>query len=212
MRALAWLAGPIRPHTPGVEFLHYQLEEQIDSRRRWRNGTMPEVIDRPMESADNNRQDDAQRICARDEGPRTSDSGEHCSVSLSTERTRLLRKDPARSPLRPIVSCHSGDHWLSLGPGPHVRIHTALKWPERTVPENKRSLQDPGNHAQVRGLDSPREELRVPRGRVPPRHTATDSLAFRIRYRYRLVFHFVYRFRYRSLCEYRVTAYNRDGI
>jgi len=48
---------------------------------------MPEVIDRPMEGADNNWQDDAQRICARDEGPRTSDSGEHWSVDRLAERT-----------------------------------------------------------------------------------------------------------------------------
>jgi len=58
---------------------------------------MPEVINQPMEDADNNRQDDAQRICARDEGPRTGDSSEHGSVSLSTERTHPTRKDPVRS-------------------------------------------------------------------------------------------------------------------
>jgi len=36
MRALAWPAGPIRPYLSGVGFLLYQLEEQIDSRRRRR--------------------------------------------------------------------------------------------------------------------------------------------------------------------------------
>jgi len=57
---------------------------------------MPKVIDQPMEGADNNRQDDVQRICARDEESRTGDSGEHCSVSQSTERTHPPKKDPAR--------------------------------------------------------------------------------------------------------------------
>jgi len=107
MRALAWPAGPIGPYTPGVEFLYYQLEEQTDSHRRRRNGTMPEFIDQPTEGADNSRQDDAQRICARDEGPRTGDSGEHCSVSQDTERTHP--QDPARPTAFCIVSCHSGD-------------------------------------------------------------------------------------------------------
>jgi len=58
---------------------------------------MPEVIDQPMVGADNHRQDDAQRICARDEEPRTSDSGEHCLVSYRMERTYPPEEDPAKS-------------------------------------------------------------------------------------------------------------------
>jgi len=60
---------------------------------------MPGFIDLPMEGANNTRKDDAQRIGAGDEGPRTSDSGEHCSVSLSPERTyrrdRIRQEEPS---------------------------------------------------------------------------------------------------------------------
>jgi len=49
---------------------------------------MPEIIDEPIEGAVNSRKDDvARKICARDEEPRTGNSGEHCSMSHSHGRT-----------------------------------------------------------------------------------------------------------------------------
>jgi len=165
MRVLvAWPAGPIRPYTPGVGSLYYQLEERTDSRRRRRNETMPEVIDQPMEG-DNSRQDDAQRICARDEGPRTSDSGEHYSMSHSRERTHPLTRT-----WRDLLHCKLPLRWplaLTRGPGLHLRIRIVRKWPERTVPGITWSLQDPRNYAtSVRPTGSPREKLRLPRREV----------------------------------------------
>jgi len=87
----------------GRRSLHYRLKEHVDSRRRWIFGTMPEIIDGPIEGAVNNRKDEMRERSAQ----KTKGLGRATAVSLYGENASQ-RQDSARRTTIYFVSRHSG--------------------------------------------------------------------------------------------------------